>query len=227
MWLVVPAFVSSFPTTGTNLVYRTSPNISSSRVAAIAASAHQQQESPNRISVSQDVNSGKRSAHVLSSTQGDDDSSSENSLIGADVPSQNISPAPLVAASRLLRLLFRGVTMPFPALRSLAETSSNSNSNKQTNKRDEKKIRVGFSFRESVLAIAVYLALGVVSYSSTILQHDQAWSLVDALYFGGRTLINRPLGSTLFSGNDDALIPCYSLLFVYIISRDVYIRWIR
>lgn len=77
--------------------------------------------------------------------------------------------------SKVLNGFFKGVTMPFPTLRTLAESSNDEN----------KTIRVGFSLRESILAIVIYLALGVVSYSSTIFHREQAWSLVDALYFGG------------------------------------------
>ncbi len=91
--------------------------------------------------------------------------------------SQKEDPQPLL--SKLLNVLFKGVTMPFPTLRKLSETSQD----------DNRKMRVGFSLRESIMAIVIYLALGVVSYSSTILQHDQAWSFVDALYFGGMCVL--------------------------------------
>ena len=88
-------------------------------------------------------------------------------------------------AWRLLRLLFDGITLPFPALRSLVDIDNR----RKTREQDEKKIKVGFSLRESLLAIVIYLSLGVVSYSSTVLQGDHSWSLVDALYFGGGSLI--------------------------------------
>lgn len=85
--------------------------------------------------------------------------------------------------AKFLTLLFKGITLPFPTLRNLAEQSSPPSSMDSKERQD--KIHVGFSLRESLLAIIIYLILGVISYSSTILQHDQAWSLVDALYFGG------------------------------------------
>ena len=84
---------------------------------------------------------------------------------------------PLV--SRLLNAFFNGVTMPFPTLRKLSEHLN-------TDNQEPKKIQVGFSVRESILAIVFYLTLGMISYSSTILQKDHAWSWVDALYFGGK-----------------------------------------
>lgn len=98
--------------------------------------------------------------------------------------SKSKSTSTSTVANKLLRLVFKGVTLPFPTLRNLVDI-------KPTPKQEHKKMkmRVGFSMRESILAIVIYLALGVVSYTSTILQRDQAWSFVDALYFGGMCAI--------------------------------------
>mmetsp|Transcript_18265 Transcript_18265/g.30309 ORF Transcript_18265/g.30309 Transcript_18265/m.30309 type:complete len:319 (+) Transcript_18265:130-1086(+) len=66
-----------------------------------------------------------------------------------------------------LRSLWKGVTLPFPALRKLVlggESSSSSTS----------------GVRTSVAALLSYLTVGVVSYHKVL---EPQWTLVDALYF--------------------------------------------
>ena len=92
--------------------------------------------------------------------------------------------------TKFFRLLFQGITLPFPTLRRLILESHPSEHDKDSNSKksslsSSQRMAMGFSLKESMIAIAVYLALGAVSYSSTALQKDQRWSLVDALYFGG------------------------------------------
>ncbi|KAL7562863.1 hypothetical protein ACA910_002478 [Epithemia clementina (nom. ined.)] len=93
--------------------------------------------------------------------------------------------------TKFVRLLFQGVTLPFPTLRRLLldqaynnGSKTADNDTKRTTHDDDMPKQIGFSLRECIVAIVLYLALGVVSYSSTVLQKDQCWSFVDALYFG-------------------------------------------
>lgn len=118
---------------------------------------------------------------LSASTSEENDNSVGPSTVAGLPSSSNdnkTTPAPLDALGKFLHLLYRGATLPFPNLRNLSNQATRT-------KKETGKVRVGFSLRESVVAIVVYLALGVVSYSSTLLQHDKAWSMVDALYFGG------------------------------------------
>ena len=76
-----------------------------------------------------------------------------------------------------LKALFRGITLPFPMLRKLMDTSR-----LKSNKNEYKDAPIGFSLYEAVIAICCYLVLGIAAYSSHLIQ-DDPWSLIDALYF--------------------------------------------
>lgn len=89
--------------------------------------------------------------------------------------SSAVSPPPVV--SRFFQALYKGLTFPFPTLRQLAMEDTSD----KTAEQHEAKKQVGFSLREALLAIAVYLCLGAVSYHSTVVGNE--WSFVDALYF--------------------------------------------
>lgn len=71
--------------------------------------------------------------------------------------------------SRLVQNFWRGVTLPFPALRKLSLHPDFSG----------KAGNVGLSFREGLAILGGYLAMGVLAYSY-VLEH---WSIVDSLYF--------------------------------------------
>ena len=83
--------------------------------------------------------------------------------------------------SRFLKALYQGLTFPFPTLRQLTLESTSTTADHKL-----KVKQIGFSLREALFAIAVYLCFGAVSYHSTVLQaHDGTlpWSFIDALYF--------------------------------------------
>lgn len=67
------------------------------------------------------------------------------------------------AVTNLLQLLWKGITLPFPMLRGMANDSTDS----------------GFTLSECLMAIAAYLGTGVLAYSVFL----EKWSVVDALYF--------------------------------------------
>jgi len=70
-----------------------------------------------------------------------------------------------------LRSLWKGITLPFPALR-------------RTVLGAEKKqdMQIGLRLRESLGAVASYLTMGVLSYRFVL---EPSWSIVDAMYFTG------------------------------------------
>jgi potassium channel subfamily K len=75
--------------------------------------------------------------------------------------------------SRFFTALYKGVTSPFPILRKIAFESSKDKSGETK--------QVGFSLKEALVAMAVYLSLGAISYHSTVVGNQ--WSFVDAFYF--------------------------------------------
>jgi potassium channel subfamily K len=67
------------------------------------------------------------------------------------------------------RSLWKGMTLPFPALRSMVlDVSQPQNAS------------VGFRIRESLAAIVAYLGIGVLAYYCVL---EPTWTVVDALYF--------------------------------------------
>eukprot|EP00977_Amphora_coffeiformis_P005066 scaffold1068_cov167-Amphora_coffeaeformis.AAC.24 len=65
--------------------------------------------------------------------------------------------------------MFRGMSVPFPALRRVMLYPSRKN----------KILAIGLSMREGLVALLIYLAAGVLAYHRVVEQ----WSIVDALYF--------------------------------------------
>ena len=65
--------------------------------------------------------------------------------------------------------MFRGMSVPFPALRRVMLYPSRKN----------KILAIGLSMREGLVALSVYLSVGVLAYHRLVEQ----WSIVDALYF--------------------------------------------
>ena len=82
--------------------------------------------------------------------------------------------------ARFFKALYQGLTLPFPTLRQLALDTPTGPSS--TDKGKKGTTRIGFSFREAIAAIVLYLTLGAVSYHSTVLR-EAPFSWVDALYF--------------------------------------------
>ena len=115
-------------------------------------------------------------------------SESPSSLNENGSTNNDSDPESPILVSRFLKALYKGVTFPFPTLRRLAlDTTPTSGSNTTST---SSAIQIGFSLRESILAIIVYLVVGAVSYHSTILQGPNGgqslsskWSFVDAAYF--------------------------------------------
>ena len=127
-----------------------------------------------------------RGGSVTPLSQAEPSSSSSKNSENDDIKSNN-SLAPPVIVTRFLKAFYKGVTFPFPTLRNLALESPPSSS---TSEDKSKQTKIGFSLRESLLAIFVYLIVGAVSYHSTVLQVPatgkapaNSWSFVDAIYF--------------------------------------------
>jgi potassium channel subfamily K len=131
---------------------------------------------PNNNKDTPDTQSSS-SLNMVSETKSSSSSSSSSSSKEA---SKGEHPA-----AGLLKAFFRGVTLPFPMLRKLADSASPQAKTKMESLTEDPHHRVGFSLNESLLAIALYLALGVAAYSSHFLiqEDQQPWSLIDALYF--------------------------------------------
>lgn len=68
---------------------------------------------------------------------------------------------------KFIFFFWRGLTLPFPMLRTVDKATLSSQSN------------TIFSLRECLVAIGAYLSLGAVAYTRVF----ENWSLVDALYF--------------------------------------------
>ena len=99
-------------------------------------------------------------SHAMSSTQGDTEPESSP---------QKVDSRAKIFITRFLRLLFKGMTLPFPMLRELGGSVDEDNG----------QAVMGFPLRECILAIFSYLCLGTISYSYIF----EKWSLVDSLYF--------------------------------------------
>jgi potassium channel subfamily K len=78
-------------------------------------------------------------------------------------------------AARFLESFWKGITLPFPLLRTIILHPDFNNTN--TNKK--KSLNVGLTFREGLSILAVYLAVGVLSYHLVL----EKWSIIDSLYF--------------------------------------------
>jgi hypothetical protein len=73
--------------------------------------------------------------------------------------------------ARFLESFWKGITLPFPALRRISLHPD------FTSKK--KKLSVGLSLREGLIGLIIYLAMGVFSYHLVL----EKWSIVDSLYF--------------------------------------------
>lgn len=77
---------------------------------------------------------------------------------------------------QFLRSFWKGMALPFPQLRNVILPRSLKAI--RGRKGDSSSFTVGLSFREGLLALAFYLASGVLAYSVLL----EKWSIVDALY---------------------------------------------
>lgn len=117
---------------------------------------------------------------TTSSSRNDDDDDTTDTKSKRRRQQKKTHPLTILATA-----LFKGMTLPFPALRDLTTKQQ-----PRTEQQDGSATttRIGFTLRESIAAIVIYLGLGVLSYSSVLRGSPQAkassWSLVDALYFG-------------------------------------------
>jgi hypothetical protein len=75
--------------------------------------------------------------------------------------------------ARVVGSFWKGITLPFPALRRIALHPDFTNTNQN------KSLRVGLTFREGFIILAAYLAMGVLSYHLVL----EKWSIIDSLYF--------------------------------------------
>ena len=82
---------------------------------------------------------------------------------------KNNSTNNLVAV--FLRSFWKGITLPFPALRGIVVAPSSGNRNR--------KMAIGLSFKEGLLSLVAYFLVGLVAYTSVL----EKWSISDALYF--------------------------------------------
>jgi hypothetical protein len=73
--------------------------------------------------------------------------------------------------ARFLESFWKGITLPFPALRRIALHPD------FTDKK--KNLSVGLTFREGLMILVAYLAIGVFSYHLIL----EKWSIIDSLYF--------------------------------------------
>ena len=86
---------------------------------------------------------------------------------------------------RIASILSRGISVPFPTLRQLILTTKQQQE-ETANTSSSSSYKLGLSVQESIIAISLYLALGVVSYHFGVSALDiqkQPWSIIDALYF--------------------------------------------
>jgi hypothetical protein len=116
-----------------------------------------------------------RSHGRLVSLQASNEVALEKSNKDDDDPSfdQDAKDLGFSLAARFLESFWKGFTLPFPALRSIAQHPDFSNTNKNKN------LSVGLTFREGLTILAAYLAIGVFSYHLVL----EKWSIIDSLYF--------------------------------------------
>ncbi len=93
-----------------------------------------------------------------------------------------------------LQNLWKGVTLPFPALRKLVQTPDG----------NSHPLSFGMSLREGFLYVLAYLATGVLAYSVVL----EKWSVVDALYFSCVTFSTVGYGDLCPSTPQSKLFTC-------------------
>ena len=76
-----------------------------------------------------------------------------------------------------LQNLWKGITLPFPGLRSIVVRPSSNQRNR--------KMAIGLSFREGMLSLGAYFLVGLVAYTRVL----EKWSITDALYFTCTTFL--------------------------------------
>jgi hypothetical protein len=83
--------------------------------------------------------------------------------------------------ARFLGSFWKGITLPFPALRriSLRPDFTDTATATTNNNNNNNKLSVGLTFAQSASYLAAYLAMGVLSYHLVL----EKWSIVDSLYF--------------------------------------------
>jgi potassium channel subfamily K len=96
-----------------------------------------------------------------------------------------------------LRSLWKGITLPYPALRRIVVQPSSQDSNR--------KMAIGSSLRECLLALAVYLSTGVLAYTVFL----EKWSVVDALYFTSVSFSTVGYGDLCPSNAASKLFTCF------------------
>lgn len=84
-----------------------------------------------------------------------------------DIDDNGRGKSNLVAAS-LLRGFWKGITLPFPALRKVFLDTDK-----------QKNMKIGLRFRESLIGVLLYLLMGVLAYHTVL----EKWPIVDSLYF--------------------------------------------
>ena len=108
---------------------------------------------------------------LLASSSDIDSSSSSSSDENDNDRNNNNNKASKDMLTIFVQSLWKGMTLPFPALRRIVVQPSYRNQNR--------KMAIGLSFREGLLALFSYLGLGVLAYSVVL----EKWSIIDALYF--------------------------------------------
>ncbi|GAX19369.1 potassium channel subfamily K, other eukaryote [Fistulifera solaris] len=98
------------------------------------------------------------------------------------------------AWNAFLQNLWKGVTLPFPALRKLVQTPDG----------NSLPISFGMSLREGFLYVLAYLATGVFAYTVVL----EKWSVVDALYFSCVTFSTVGYGDLCPSTPQSKLFTC-------------------
>lgn len=78
---------------------------------------------------------------------------------------------------RIVMGLWKGLTLPFPALR---KVMGNTGGRKSKQRGRSSKMAIGLSFREGFFILASYLTLGALVYHSLL---EKEWTLVDSIYF--------------------------------------------
>jgi hypothetical protein len=116
-----------------------------------------------------------RSHGELVSLQASNEVAAERSNKDDDDPSfdQDAEDQNFSLVARFVGSFWKGITLPFPALRRIALHPDFTNTNKN------KSLSVGLTFREGLIILAAYLAMGVLSYHLVL----ENWSIIDSLYF--------------------------------------------
>lgn len=114
-----------------------------------------------------------RSHGRLGSLQASNEVAPDKSNKDDDDPSFDQNAKDLSLFARFLESFWKGITLPYPALRRITLHPDFTNTNKK------KKLSVGLTFREGLIILGAYLAMGVLSYHLVL----EKWSIVDSLYF--------------------------------------------